>query len=1037
MHRRSMGGIALVLALVSPAAAERVHASHDHPAADEAAALAPERWRTGAGVGDDRSGDVRPEAAQILDALAAADAPLTVGEVTGTDRVEQRRASQRVAIIGAGGAPAGDTVIAFETPATIRIWRRGLDGSTASCSGRVDVIPFEQYVRGVLPHEWIRSWDEESLKAGAVAIRTYAAAWVASGGKYTCADLDDTTASQVYRDEFFAVTDAAVAATDGVYIVRGADLVFAEYSAENGDPTAFEVAEPQCAGRAVNGHGRGTCQWGTQRWALAGQTWEWMLPHYYPGAMLVGAGPAWGAALGAQDFRTTLTAGDEMVVWVEYGNDGRTAWTRDQVFVGTTGPRDRDSAFFKAENWLSASRPSAVDQAAVGPGEVGRFTWAMVAPEVTVATTYAESFALVTAGGEWFGPGDDAVTWTITVVPRDGSDPDDPDDPADPDDPDPTGDIGGGCSAGAAGGDGGRGCVLGLGLLLAVLRSRRSRRLAAPPAALLALVVASCSPDAGGSAPRRDDPVGGDSELAAIFDDVARERGVPAPVLAAAAYTQTRLAMIVPDDDGHGHGPAAWGLFALTDHAGPARDVGRGAALAGVAPALARTDARATTEVAAALLLDAAAAAGGRPRTLAGWHAALAAFAGGGDAGRGYAVDVLGHVARGLAGRDDAGRRLVVSARPEAAVAADGGGLGSVTQALGFPGAIWNPAYAGNYAAGSRGAAQINYVVIHTVQGSYSGCISWFKNASAQVSAHYVVRSSDGEVTQMVDDSDVAWHDACFNSASVGIEHEGYVADPERWYTESMYTRSAELTAWLADSYGIAKDREHIYGHGDAPDCSDHTDPGSGWDWAHYMDLVRTGGAPQFDASYVAAEHPTQMTSGEEAVAYVELRNDSSVTWSIDDTRLGTQEPMDRESAFYVDGNWLAANRATGADHSSYGPGAVGRFTFAIRAPEVTEPTTYHEAFQLLQEGVAWFGPIVTMDITVIPRDGTPPDPDPDPGNDPDPTNDPEGGLATAGCSAGGSAGAGGAVLATCVIVLVVAPGRRRRRGQASVLAED
>lgn len=40
-------------------------------------------------------------------------------------------------------------------PATIRIWRRSIDGASASCSGRIDVIPFESYVKGVLPHEWI------------------------------------------------------------------------------------------------------------------------------------------------------------------------------------------------------------------------------------------------------------------------------------------------------------------------------------------------------------------------------------------------------------------------------------------------------------------------------------------------------------------------------------------------------------------------------------------------------------------------------------------------------------------------------------------------------------------------------------------------------------------------------------------------------------------------------------------------------------------------------------------------------------------
>ena len=115
----------------------------------------PARWRDGVALGADRSGDLRPLAHAILDAAdAAPERVLTTADL---------------GALGATSAPA------LEPPLTIRVWRRGLDGSTASCSGRVDVIPFEQYVRGVLPHEWIRSWNPESLKAGAVAIRTYAA----------------------------------------------------------------------------------------------------------------------------------------------------------------------------------------------------------------------------------------------------------------------------------------------------------------------------------------------------------------------------------------------------------------------------------------------------------------------------------------------------------------------------------------------------------------------------------------------------------------------------------------------------------------------------------------------------------------------------------------------------------------------------------------------------------------------------------------------------------------------------------------------
>ena len=336
------------------------------------------------------------------------------------------------------------------------------------------------------------------------------------------------------------------------------------------------------------------------------------------------------------------------------------------------------------------------------------------------------------------------------------------------------------------------------------------------------------------------------------------------------------------------------------------------------------------------------------------------------------------------------------------------------------PQAIWNPAHSGNFTAASRGAAQINYVVIHTTQGSYAGAISWFKNPASSVSAHYVIRSVDGQITQMVDDSDVAWHVGNFNSGSIGIEHEGFVADPDRWYTESMYMQSAKLTAWVADQYAIPKTRTNIIGHVEAPGAT-HTDPGPGWDWPHYMNLVGTGGAPTLAASLATANYPREMTSGEEVVAWLELKNDSSITWGLDATRVGTVDPMDRASPFFADGNWLSPSRPSGADHSNYGPGAVGRFTFVMKAPEVTTTTVFRESFQLVQEGVAWFGPVVSMDITVRPVGGDPEDPGPDP-EEPSPSDQ------TGGCAVGGGGGGGGAGLAGCAILLAGVLHRRVRR---------
>lgn len=189
---------------------------------------------------------------------------------------------------------------------------------------------------------------------------------------------------------------------------------------------------------------------------------------------------------------------------------------------------------------------------------------------------------------------------------------------------------------------------------------------------------------------------------------------------------------------------------------------------------------------------------------------------------------------------------------------------------------------------------------------------------------------------------------------------------------------------------------------------------------------------PAYAASFVAQEAPQTMVSGDEAVAWMEYRNDGFTTWDLDQTRLGTQAPQDRASPFFKEGNWLSPSRPTGADHSNYGPGAVGRFSWVMLAPEVTEPTVFEEAFQPVQEGVAWFGPVQTMRITVVPRDGVGPDAGDGEGGDEtgdgDAGVDPSGasGQTSGGCATGGDAG-GGALVLVLAVGAIGLVGRRRR----------
>jgi hypothetical protein len=142
----------------------------------------------------------------------------------------------------------------------------------------------------------------------------------------------------------------------------------------------------------------------------------------------------------------------------------------------------------------------------------------------------------------------------------------------------------------------------------------------------------------------------------------------------------------------------------------------------------------------------------------------------------------------------------------------------------------------------------VDYVVIHDTESSYASTVSEFENPLSYVSAHYVTRSADGHVTQMVPTSDVAWHAGNWyvNAHSVGIENEGYATDPS-YFTDALYTSLARLTRYTADRYGVPLDRLHLIGHDQVPgptaayQAGMHWDPGPYFDWARFMSLV---GAP-------------------------------------------------------------------------------------------------------------------------------------------------------------------------------------------------
>lgn len=353
--------------------------------------------------------------------------------------------------------------------------------------------------------------------------------------------------------------------------------------------------------------------------------------------------------------------------------------------------------------------------------------------------------------------------------------------------------------------------------------------------ACLALLLASCAP----LTPGRDDPAAdlrGLRTLEAI--EVAAEGWDLAPDLLAAAAWH-RSSFVLPDaaDD---HGPAGLGYLALSP--GQAEEA---AALLDVAPEeLAEDPELALWAGAGWLAARGPAPSPGSPEDQ--WSA-IVDLAGTGEPwlDDSFAEQVFRTLQDGalLRAPDGSSRQLATWDLPALAdlEPAEAPGTESGAFSGGVPGYPGRARYLPAHANGNGGPrpSPIRRVVIHTIEGSYEGGIAWARSPSSNAGFQYIIRRSDGEVTQMVPDDVMGWH-ACNNNAdTIGIEHDGSAGNPNNW-TEAMLDSSARLTGWLTRRYGIPVDRDHIVGHGEIQPagCAGRWDPGPHFPWADYMARV-------------------------------------------------------------------------------------------------------------------------------------------------------------------------------------------------------
>ncbi|WP_157250788.1 N-acetylmuramoyl-L-alanine amidase [Nonomuraea typhae] len=156
----------------------------------------------------------------------------------------------------------------------------------------------------------------------------------------------------------------------------------------------------------------------------------------------------------------------------------------------------------------------------------------------------------------------------------------------------------------------------------------------------------------------------------------------------------------------------------------------------------------------------------------------------------------------------------------------------------------------GNFDTSNRPFNQkVDYIIIHDMEGYWRPSIDLLLNPARAASWHYSLRSNDGHIAQHIKTKDVGWQAGNWyvNAKSIGLEHEGFLAEGAAWYTEAMYRTSAKLVRYLALKHGVPLDRAHILGHDNVPGTLPttvrgmHEDPGPFWDWDRYFKLL---GAP-------------------------------------------------------------------------------------------------------------------------------------------------------------------------------------------------
>ena len=109
---------------------------------------------------------------------------------------------------------------------------------------------------------------------------------------------------------------------------------------------------------------------------------------------------------------TTVAPGQKFYATIAARNTGNQVWSRTNVNLATTNPRDQSNEFYNSD-WASRNRPANMLEEQVAPGEVGTFRVSLTAPQVQ--KSYNLYFSLVVEGVAWMN--DPGLYLPINVTP--------------------------------------------------------------------------------------------------------------------------------------------------------------------------------------------------------------------------------------------------------------------------------------------------------------------------------------------------------------------------------------------------------------------------------------------------------------------------------------------------------------------------------------------------------------------------------------------------------------------------------------------